>query len=89
MEELHARSDLPIAIKGRYDYDYDWFIILFFFFSRSDLTMDCRSDKELEPLISFVTFYITDPNYTSILVVVASLVMGRNKFVFNIHSLIL
>lgn len=44
--------------------------------------MDCRSDKELEPLISFVTFYITDPNYTSILVVVASLVMGRNEFLF-------
>ena len=41
--------------------------------------MDYRSDKELEPLISFVTFYITDPNYASILVVVASLVMGKKE----------
>ncbi|KNB41539.1 u3 small nucleolar RNA-associated protein 15-like protein [Blastocystis sp. subtype 4] len=50
IEELHARSDLPIAIKG-------------------------RSDKELEPLISFVTFYISDPLYTNTLVTVATLIL--------------
>lgn len=50
VEELHARSDLPIAIRG-------------------------RSDKELEPLISFVTFYITDPMYTTTLLTVANIIL--------------
>lgn len=35
-----------------------------------------RSDKELEPLISFVTFYISDPLYTNTLVTVATLLLG-------------
>ena len=61
IEELHARSDLPIAIKGRWDWG-TWI-------------MD-RSDKELEPLISFVTFYISDPLYTNTLVTVATLILG-------------
>lgn len=37
-----------------------------------------RSDKELEPLISFVTFYISDPLYTNTLVTVATLILGEN-----------
>ena len=36
----------------------------------------CRSDKELEPLISFVTFYITDPMYTTTLLTVANIILG-------------
>ena len=36
----------------------------------------------MEPLISFLTFYITDPSYTSILIIVASLVLGKQ----NDHS---
>ena len=47
VEELHARSDLPIAIRGRW-----------------------------EPLISFVTFYITDPMYTTTLLTVANIILG-------------
>ena len=35
-----------------------------------------RSDKELEPLISFVTFYITDPMYTTTLLTVANIILG-------------
>lgn len=35
-----------------------------------------RSDKELEPLISFVTFYIADPLYTTTLLVVANIILG-------------
>ena len=35
-----------------------------------------RSDKELEPLISFVTFYISDPLCTNTLVTVATLILG-------------
>ena len=52
LEELHARSDLPIAIKG-------------------------RSDKELEPLLSFVAFSIADPQYSVILSTVANMILGR------------
>ena len=33
----------------------------------------------MEPLISFLTFYITDPTYTSILIIVASLVLGKQN----------
>ena len=38
--------------------------------------MGRRSDKELEPLISFVTFYIADPLYTTTLLVVANIILG-------------
>ena len=35
-----------------------------------------RSDKDLEPLISFVSYYICDPLYTSLLTSVASEILG-------------
>lgn len=38
-----------------------------------------RSDKELEPLISFVTFYIADPLYTTTLLVVANIILGGRR----------
>ena len=38
-----------------------------------------RSDKELEPLISFVTFYIADPLYTTTLLTVANIILGARE----------
>lgn len=37
-----------------------------------------RTDKELEPLISFVAYYITDPKYNGILNSVANEIMGAS-----------
>ena len=38
-----------------------------------------RTDKELEPLISFVSYYITDPRYNGILNSVANEILGAPR----------
>lgn len=38
-----------------------------------------RDGPELEPLISFIRYYIGDPAYTSLLTSVTHEILGKNK----------
>lgn len=42
-----------------------------------EISLRCRSDKDLEPLISFVSYYICDPLYTTLLTAVANEILGK------------
>lgn len=64
LEELRTRGDLKTAIRGRW--------------KRGNVVMG-RTDKELEPLISFVSYYIVDPKYTDILATVAEEILSRRS----------
>lgn len=61
LEELRTRGDLKTAIRGRW--------------KRGNVVTG-RTDKELEPLISFVSYYIVDPKYTDILTTVAEEILS-------------
>ena len=45
--------------------------------SSLNIAVKGRSDKDLEPLISFVSYYICDPLYTTLLTTVASEILGK------------
>lgn len=61
LEELRTRGDLKTAIRGRWNRGNG---------------VTGRTDKELEPLISFVSYYIVDPKYTDILTTVAEEILS-------------
>lgn len=61
LEEMRSRNVLAIAVKGRCEE------------ARGVRT---REDKELEPLLSFVIFFITNPLYTNLLVTVANEILS-------------
>lgn len=64
LEELRTRGDLKTAIRGTW--------------KRGNVVMG-RTDKELEPLISFVSYYIVDPKYTDILTTVAEEILSMRS----------